>query len=201
MSAAPSGASGPSPWLPPQRPQPFSLQCFEQAPAGVTVQGQVARQGEQLMLHYRVQDPQGLLRLPPPPGPPRRTASAPQRRHQLWTRTCLELFLAEVGATPYWEVNLCPSGDWNLYRLSDYRQDLTPEPAVESLPFAVERQAEGLDLHLPLDLSRLLPPGRPLELGLCAVLQERSGAISYWALRHPGPEADFHRREGFGLRL
>jgi hypothetical protein len=34
-----------------------------------------------------------------------------------------------------------------------------------------------------------------------AVLQQQSGSCSYWALRHPGPEADFHRRDGFALRL
>jgi len=33
------------------------------------------------------------------------------------------------------------------------------------------------------------------------VLERRNGALEYWALSHPGPEADFHRRDGFSLRL
>jgi len=38
-------------------------------------------------------------------------------------------------------------------------------------------------------------------VAITAVLQSRDGTCSYWALLHPGPEADFHRREGFALRL
>jgi len=179
-------------------PQPFQLQCFSQAPPGVAVSGQLERQGERLEVHYQVHDPQDLLVIPAAPAG---ATPSPQRRDELWTTTCLELFLAEVGATPYRELNLSPNGDWNLYRLSGYRQNLTPEPAVRTLPFGVERRSDGLCLSLSLDLSRLFPPGQPLELGICAVLEESVGAITYWALHHPGEEADFHRREGFGLRV
>jgi hypothetical protein len=98
-------------------------------------------------------------------------------------------------------VNLAPSGDWNIYRLSGYRQGLTPESAISELPFAVDRGPEGLDLAVNLDLAALPLAGRPLELGITAVLELQDGAILYWALCHPGAEADFHRREGFGLRV
>lgn len=187
----------------PSAPQPFRLQCFDQAPAGVAVQGEVERRGERLRVHYRVLDPQGLLRIPAPAqaADPRQPAVAPQRCDELWTTTCLELFLAEEGATPYWEVNLAPSGNWNLYRLSAYRQNLTPEPAVASLPFDVAHPVDGLSLALNLDLRLLLPPGRPLELALSAVLEDKAGAITYWALHHPAAQADFHRREGFAMRV
>lgn len=125
----------------------------------------------------------------------------PRRRDELWTTTCFELFLAEPGAEPYWEVNLSPSGDWNLYRLSGYRQGLTPEPAISALPFVVERDGSGLALTVSLDLGALPLAGRPLELAVTAVLELRDGDILYWALRHPGEQADFHWREGFELRV
>jgi hypothetical protein len=34
-----------------------------------------------------------------------------------------------------------------------------------------------------------------------AVVELRDGEIHYWALAHPGEQADFHWREGFGLRV
>ena len=40
-----------------------------------------------------------------------------------------------------------------------------------------------------------------LELAVTAVLEQHGGAISYWALHHGGAEADFHRRDGFRLRI
>ncbi len=199
---------------PPQTPppQPFRLLPFDPAtaPAGVRLQGAVARSGAGLWIRYQLADPTGSLLLPP-------AAAAPARRDGLWGRTCLELFLALPGSAPYWEVNLSPSGDWNLYRLSGYRQGLAPEPAIAALPFAVERHRGGLALQLELPLAPLQLADQPLELAVTAVLERcgtagpgadpgpggdgGDGALSYWALAHPAAEADFHHRGGFRLRI
>jgi hypothetical protein len=172
----------------------FALNCFSSPPAGLELLGSVEREGDRLSLHYRLIDPEGLVLLPA-------STAIPQRCDGLWEHTCLEAFLAEPGSAPYWELNLAPSGDWNLYRLSGYRQGLTAESAISALPFAVNRRPDGLDLVVKLDLAALPLAGRPLELGITAVLEMRDGELLYWALCHPGAEADFHRREGFGLRV
>jgi hypothetical protein len=65
----------------------------------------------------------------------------------------------------------------------------------------VEHEGGGLDLAVTLDLGALPLVGRPLELAVTAVVELQDGEILYWALRHPGEQADFHRREGFGLRI
>ena len=171
---------------------PFTLRSFAPPPASLTLTGSVHRDGDRLSLHYRLEDPEGLVLVPP-------ATAEPRRCDELWTSTCLEFFLAEPGTGPYWEVNLSPSGDWNFYRLRGYRQGLAPEPAISALPFAVERQGDGLDLRLDMDLGALPLAGRPLELAVTAVVELRDGEILYWALTHPGAEADFHRREGFLL--
>jgi hypothetical protein len=173
---------------------PFALRCFAPPPASLALAGSVRRDGDHLSLRYRLEDPEGLVLVPP-------ASAAPRRCYDLWTSTCFEFFLAEPGAEPYWEVNLSPSGDWNLYRLSGYRQGLAPEPAIHALPFVLERDGGGLDLAVTLDLGALPLVGRPLELAVTAVVELQGGEILYWALRHPGEQADFHRREGFGLRI
>ena len=45
-----------------------------------------------------------------------------------------------------------------------------------------------------------LPP-RPWEVGLCAVIEETGGIMSYWALYHPPGEPDFHHPGCFALTL
>jgi hypothetical protein len=139
----------------------------------------------------------GVVLPPPSEGPPTRADG-------LWQHTCFELFLAAEGQAPYWEVNLAPNGAWNLYRLADYRQGLTPVVDRATLPFTVTRTAEALelalDLLLPPELSQTCRP-QPLRVGVSAVIERQGGALSYWALAHGGPEADFHRREDFLLRL
>jgi hypothetical protein len=149
-----------------------------------------------LELHYRVTGTQALL-LPEPFQPP-------QRRDGLWQHTCLEAFIASAEAESYWEFNLCPSGDWNAYHLEAYRNGLQPESFFTTLPFA-SRRDNTEHSSLLLHLSCLLPPplaaAAALQVGLTAVLETRGGALSYWAVHHPGPEADFHHRSGWTLRL
>jgi hypothetical protein len=127
----------------------------------------------------------------------------------------------------YWEFNMAPSGHWNVYRLEDYRDGLKPESFYGNLPLTISlgkrhRHAEGrshadghsdaeghsnsaeadtLELLLCCPLPPPLATAPELQLGLTAVIETRSGEISYWALHHPGGEADFHHRDGWTLRL
>lgn len=151
-------------------------------------------QGDCLTLRYLLQGPLELLRLPP-------ALAAPTRCDNLWQHTCLEAFVAIPGAAPYWEVNLSPSGAWNLYRLAGYRHELQPEPACRSLAISCRTEADAFTLEARVPLPRILQASHQLQLGLCAVLEDREGELSYWALHHPGSSADFHDRSGFRLLL
>ena len=37
--------------------------------------------------------------------------------------------------------------------------------------------------------------------GIAAVIKLAGGELTYWALTHPGPAADFHRRDSFVVEL
>jgi hypothetical protein len=175
--------------------QDFALQPWQSLtlPA-VRIDGWVDRTADRLEIYYRVVGALDQLLIPAPSQPP-------SRRFGLWEATCLEFFLAPVGAKHYWEFNLSPNGDWNVFQLQDYRQGLQDAALVQNLPFQVDRQAQQLTLSLAMDLSGLVNSSVPLAAAITAVLQDRAGVCSYWALCHPGPEADFHRRDGFTVKL
>lgn len=174
----------------------FRLHPFEAGavPADLRLDGRVTRQRGQLSLLYRLEGPLEAVRLPPPARPP-------GRRDALWTSTCFECFLAVEGERPYWEVNLSPAGHWNVYALEDYRTGLRPETACEAVMPRPEVGERSLTLQATLPLPPSIPIGAPLRLGISAVIEAPDEALSYWALAHPGPEPDFHRRDGFLLRL
>jgi len=198
----------------PQVGQPFALRPFETTAccADLGLTGKVERRGQgpgaQLLLQYelRANSPEVLAAVHWP-----LARATPERCDELWTSTCCEAFLAVAGDEAYWELNVSPAGDWNLYRLSGYRQNLTPDPGLKALPIQINRLRDGwqLTVNLPLGPLGLGPLGlgpaglaaMPLDLGITAVLEHRGGALSYWALTHPAPEADFHHRGGFQLRL
>lgn len=116
----------------------------------------------------------------------------------LWQHTCCEAFVAVAGDPAYREFNFSPAGAWAAYAFSDYRSraalPLGPVPAIAC-------QASGTQmLSLVADLDAAWLPRVPrIRLGLCAVIETRDGARSYWALAHPAAQPDFHHRDGFAL--
>lgn len=168
--------------------QGLALNCTaEREPRGV------------LRLRYRLSGPLQQILLPP-------LSPAPCRRDGLWQSTCFEAFLGRQGEANYWEINLAPSGDWNLYALSGYRNNLQPEARVNRLPFTQNRQPsdpaepdglQQLDLELVLDLREWMDADAPLELSATAVMEHQTFGCSYWAWQHTGADADFHRRDSF----
>lgn len=171
---------------------PFRLQPFEPDPAlaGLELGGFYSLEQGQLRLHYRLSGPLEGLEIP-------LASPTPQRRDELWQSTCFEAFLGMAGSEGYWELNLSPAGHWNLYRLDGYRSGLRPEPRCSTVAMERQQALDALSLDLELNLSSLVPAEAPLELSLTAVLQQRNGTCSYWALQHTGSEADFHRRDSF----
>jgi len=67
----------------------------------------------------------------------------------------------------------------------------------------VRRLADRLELEVLLRLDRLSAThsDAPLRLALAAVIEEESGALSYWALQHPAGKPDFHHPDAFALTL
>ena len=174
----------------------FALQQFASLPQlpDLVITGEISRRGQRLLLRYALQDPLDTVLIAPP-------AEPPCRLDELWQATCFELFLACPGQEPYWEFNLSPAGHWNVYRLEGYRRGLAAEPAYSQLALQVLRDPGELRLLLEVDLPPGLGADQPLEAAITAVIQQRSGLVSYWSLAHGGSEPDFHRRDGFQLRL
>ncbi|MBM5812667.1 MAG: DOMON-like domain-containing protein [Gammaproteobacteria bacterium] len=137
-------------------------------------------QGHGLRLSFVVGGAPGELRFPPP-GPA-------VRRDDLWRETCFELFLRPPAGTAYREFNFAPSGAWAAWTFADRRSgrrdlELPAAPAITCRYDVAQWQVE---IRLPL------APEPALRAGLSAVLQERDGELSYWALAHGGPRQDFH---------
>ena len=120
-----------------------------------------------------------LRRLRIPPRRPARFADG------LWRHTCFEVFISRKGSRAYREYNFSPSGEWAAYAFSSYRKRADASVARPGWNGRVATiQARG-----------------PVKIGVSAVIEEKSGAFSYWALRHPPGKPDFHHRRGFAMEL
>lgn len=177
-------------------PTRFFLKPFpgEGNPAGLTIGGSIARRAETLSVRYEVRGNLPYVSIPA-------AAEAPRRQGRLWEKTCLELFLGKEDSGRYWEFNLSPSGNWNVYRFTRYREGMREEPAITSLPFDVRTDPDALLLAAEFGIGKIVPAGKDLAVTVAAVIRTIDGGKSHWAPVHPASRPDFHRRDGFALIL
>ncbi len=181
--------------------QLFNLQPFQPVPLDLSVTGLIDRgtspagtgTTDHLTISYRLAGDLSQVLIPP-------LTATPQRLFELWEATCFEFFMAPVGKPHYWEFNLSPSGDWNVFRLDCYRAGLRNEEMVVTLPIVVQQTKTLLTLDLQLNLDQLVSSDQALEVAVTTVVQDRHHGLSYWALQHTGPAADFHQRPDFLLK-
>ncbi|MGF7149042.1 hypothetical protein FHS96_002684 [Sphingomonas zeicaulis] len=143
-----------------------------------------------LEITYEVTGPVASILLPAP--------EAPQRRDGLWQHTCFEAFFA-LGGTAYLEANFAPSQHWAAYRFDHYRMGMAPAEAFPAPEIRLEAPPERL--LLTVRLAPLPVLAQVTALGLSAVIKDRSGGTSWWALAHPGDKPDFHHRDCFVAQL
>jgi hypothetical protein len=146
------------------------------------------RHGARLDLLYTIAGEQGALLLPP--------RTVPARTDALWRTTCLELFVGGEGDA-YREFNFSPSGQWAAYAFGARRTEMTEFPMDIPPGIGVREEEDASFVSVQL-------PGvgaAALRLGITAVIEEKDGTKSYWALRHGGNAPDFHDPDCFVAQL
>ena len=125
------------------------------------------------------------------------------RANRLWQHTCFEAFVALKGKPEYHEFNFAPSGQWAAYSFQRYRKRTPFEDDIPAPKITVRNLADGLDLDaiVRLDSLPITQPAACLQFALSAVIEDKSGMLSYWALKHPPGKPDFHHRDAFALDL
>lgn len=148
-----------------------------------------------LRLRYEVAGRIGDLNLP--------GVRPSERVRELWRRTCFEAFVRAGPGPAYAEFNFAPSTEWAAYRFNGYRDGMAEARDIAAPVIDMRRTSDSLMLQAELDLSpaAVISADAPWRLGLSAVIEERNGRLSYWALKHPPGKPDFHHGDCFTLEL
>lgn len=155
------------------------------SPSVVSVRADVFRDGEGLRIAFEFCG--ALERL-----------SLPQARldpAKLWEHTCAELFVAGEDGR-YVEWNFSPTGQVARFEFSDYRERSSAS-FDEDVKTSVRENEQSV--HLVASGSLLRGVDRIASASLSAVVRAPDDVCSYWALKHPRAEPDFHDRRGFIL--
>ena len=153
---------------------------------------QVTRLGAGVQLRYDLTGNLAQLEIP--------AARGAERRDELWKHTCFEAFIGAENTDAYVEFNFAPNGDWAAYRFSGYREKAGHlDCSAPAIGMVIDGDRLIISVLIPAPPPDLTE-GR-LRLGLSAVVEEKDGRRSYWALHHPSNKPDFHHNETFKLSL
>jgi hypothetical protein len=146
-----------------------------------------------LRFEYRLTGPIGSLAIP--------HRQPPQRAERLWEHTCFEAFISPRSERRYYELNFSPSTQWAAYEFDGYREGMRPLALAAPPQIAVAASVAELRVTASVELAALPNAPWPWRVGLTAVVEERSGGLGFYALRHPRDKPDFHDAAGFAASL
>ena len=179
---------------------PIRLQRHPSTPSSIpTPWVRLARDGHVLRMTFRIPGDTSMVELPPPIE--RFVKQSESRRSdRLWEHTCFECFIRAAGELGYLEFNFSPSQQWAAYQFDGVRQGMRNAdlicPAIVATAWPNRFEISAM-VELPPEWA-----DRDWNLNLTAVIEEKGGTKSYWALAHPpeGPP-DFHDPACFVLKL
>jgi len=128
---------------------------------------------------------------------------AAERSDKLWRHTCFEMFVGTSESTAYYEFNFAPSTRWAAYRFNDYRSGMAVATEIDAPWIEVQAAPDCYTLKASVQIDRLSALSRKSvwRLGLSAVVEDKAGRMSYWALAHPPGKPDFHCRDCFAYEF
>ncbi len=175
---------------------PLSLHRDYDCPPVQAVTVNVARSENNIVtLDYHIAGNINDVALPP--------IASPTRGDKLWEHSCFEIFIRVPGCQNYIEFNFAPSAAWAAYSFVSHRKGMQIASSIEA-PLTDSIYSDDhycMMVTLPLNDFADLGDATIWEIGLSAVIEQVSGACSYWALAHPIGQADFHHDDCFAYHL
>jgi hypothetical protein len=163
------------------------------SPAIRGIEAQVQLRESAATFRYLLRGDTSRVRIPP--------LEPMERVDGLWRHTCFEAFVRTKDGAGYHELNVAPSRQWSVYRFDSYRHGMS-SPGLAPPEISVRRFDDRLEVDAVLPLQDLIGRETPrLQFALSAVIEEESGTLSYWALKHAPGKPDFHFPGGFLFEL
>jgi len=168
----------------------FSSEAVAQIEVQVTSQP-----ADGLALSYIMSGQTGDIHMP--------SVVAAERSDKLWRHTCFEMFVGTSESTAYYEFNFAPSTRWAAYRFNDYRSGMAVATEIDAPWIEVQAAPDCYTLKASVQIDRLSALSRKSvwRLGLSAVVEDKAGRMSYWALAHPPGKPDFHCKDCFAYEF
>lgn len=123
-----------------------------------------------------------------------------KRHSYLWLDTCFELFLKDANSPDYYEFNFASNSDYNIFHFPEYRAPLT-----ETNDFLVDSRMEIESVNKIVFDFEIFPhtdvAGKEYSFLASVILNTKDQKVSFWAVDHSTPKADFHDPKTYKNRI
>lgn len=170
----------------------YELIPFQKKNVNLTLQADAHRIGANIKVVFQLNDPDGIIDVT---APFNTSGLNVPRKDKLWQTTCFEMFLRHPNEPSYCEFNFSLEPAWNSYAFDQYR---LPQPPKMNVTHYLQSVCwNGLEFQAEITG---FSNQTTYDIGLAAVLKEKSGSLHYMALIHKGQKPDFHLSHSFILK-
>ena len=107
----------------------------------------------------------------------------------LWKKTCFECFFFDTNSDKYFEVNVSPDGQYDLFSFEKYRQKSSTPAPIEISELIIEKDQDFVSVSLQikhkLNTKHSLFP---------TVILDTPSEQLFFALKHQDSKPNFHKR-------
>lgn len=144
----------------------------------------LAESSQQWQVSYRVQASNSFLRSLALP-----SVSSTVRKQDLWKQNCFELFWKNPEGASYFEWNISPLGEWNLYEFSSYRKGMREVTAAQTPQVSSFLSQNGFELKVTLPQAF---PSKAVHVRPAVILYPKGGEALFFSNAHASERPDFH---------
>ena len=170
--------------------QMFTLKNNDSTDNKTTVKVKITIRHNQLMLDYQILGDLSHYHFP--------QKTKQERADELWKETTFELFIAPLNSDEYWEINISPSTQWNMYHFTSYKEGMKASNII-SLPSIKTYEYQN---EYRLSFKSIIPKeyfDRVFSINLCVILLDQKGERHFYSIERRKRLPDFHDRDTFFL--
>ena len=166
----------------------YTLKNHHKTDENITVKTIIQLQDNLLKLNYQIVGDLSNYHFP--------QNSKQQRADELWLDSCFELFISHPHKNEYWEINISPSTEWNIYHFTSYKEDMRVSniistPTIKSYRYEHEYKLSFETIIQKENFDKLL------LINLCVILLDKKGVRNFYSMDRREGSPNFHDRACF----
>ena len=116
-----------------------------------------------------------------------------ERKDELWKSTCFELFIANSPSEEYYEINISPFGEWNIYHLNAYKVGFKEFREVSKPIIKMTKENYKYRLSFEIEFNQRIFNNEGLSFNLATIILDKNNLRHFYSIC-PRKTADFHNR-------